>query len=353
MILTTSQYNNISMFIQVYSVGQPLLLGVRLQTENNITPTYCTITDDSTNVSISNLEMLSPEANISCIDLAPFISSFYNCNTAIFHLDEYEKPKRIIIRLENSAESNPIYEMRIYASPRSVDFGGGINVVTYYQMTTQATGKPVGVFWSDVLYNDLSNLYIPDSLVVKHSQNVTTFNSDYTITSEVQENLIGLNHTSVDIVKDRDKIIGTRNIIRKAFCPKHNLMLAYLNRYGYFEYFIFDANFGHKIEWSKNQKFNNKLINNVYQANTIYTGGEVTDTYSASVYINDEDYLGKFKDLLRSNRVYLYDNSKSNATNTIYWQPVTIESPSVYLLSKKNNMGRYTVTISRKNNYIW
>jgi hypothetical protein len=354
MILTTSQYNNISMFPQVYSVGQPLLLGVRLQAENNITPTYCTITDDSTNVSIRNLEMLSPEPNISCIDLAPFISSFYNCNTAIFHIDEMENPKKIVIQLENSAEEQPLYNISsIYAAPRSVDFGGDITVVGYYQMTTQATGKPVGLFQSDVLYNDLSNLYVPDSLVVKHSQNVTTFNSDYTIHSEVQENLIGLNHTTVDIVKGGDKVIGTRNIIRKAFCRKHNLMVAYLNRYGYFEYFIFDANFGHKIEWTKNQQFNNKLINNVYQTNTIYTGGEKTDTYSASVYINDEDYLGKFEDLLRSNRVYLFDNSKENAITTIYWQPVTIESPSVYLLSKKNNMGRYTVSISLKNNYIW
>lgn len=353
MILFTSKYNNISMFPQVYSVGQPLLLGVRLQTENNITPTYCTIVDEITNVSISNLEMLSPEANISCIDLAPFISSFYNCHTAIFHTDEMEIPKKIIIRLENSAEEQNLYNISIYAAPRSVDFGGDITVVGYYEMTTQATGKPVGVYKSDILYNDLSNFYVPDSLVVKHSQNVTTFNSDYTIYSDVQENLIGLNHTSVDIVKGGDKIIGTRNIIRKAFCSKHNLMVAYLNRYGYFEYFIFDSNFGHKIEWSKNQQFNNKLINNVYQANTIYTGGEIIDTYSASVYINDEDYLGKFKDLLRSNRVYLFDNSKENAITTIYWQPVVIDSPSLQMMSKKNNTGRYTVSISIKNNYIW
>lgn len=341
------------MFPQVYSTGQPLLLGVRLQTENNITPTFCTITDESTNLSISNLEMLAPESNVSCIDLAPFISSFFDCYTAIFHADEYENPKKIIIRLENSAEEQPLYEIHIYACPRSVDFGGDITVVGYYEMTTQQTGKPVGVFKSDVLYNDLSNFYVPDSLVVKHSQNVTTFNSDYTIYSEVQENLIGLNYTSVDIVKGGDKIIGTRNIIRKAFCAKHNLMVAYLNRYGYFEYFIFDSNFGHKIEWIKNQQFSNKLINNVYQQNTIYTGGELTDTYSASVYVNDEDYLEKFQDLLRSNRVYLFDNRKENAITTIYWQPVTIESPSIYLLSKKNNTGRYTVTIVKKNNYIW
>lgn len=341
------------MFPQVYSVGQPLLLGVRLQTENNITPTYCTITDVSANMSISNLEMLSPESNVSCIDLAPFISSFYNCHTAIFHTDEFENPKKIIIRLENQAESEPTYQTYIYAAPRSVDFGGDITVVGYYEMTTQATGKPIGVYKSDVIYNDLSNLYVPDSLVVKHSQNVTTFSSDYTIYSETQENLIGLNHTSVDIVKGGDKIIGTRNIIRKAFCPKHNLMLAYLNRYGYFEYFIFDANFGHKIEWAKNQQFSNKMINNVYQNNTIYTGGEKTDTYSASVYINDEDYLRKFKDLLRSNRVYLFDNSKANAVTSSYWQAVTIEAPYIYLLSKKNNTGRYNVTILKKNNYMW
>lgn len=341
------------MFPQVYSAGQPLLLGVRLQTENNITPTYCTITDDSTNLSISNLEMLSPEANISCIDLSPFISSFFNCDTAIFHTDEMENPKKIIIRLENSSEDEPVYETYIYAAPRSVDFGGDITVIGYYQMNTQATGKPVGVYKSDVIYNDLSNLYAPDSLVVKHSQNITTFNSDYTINSQTQENLIGLNHTTIDIVKEGDKIIGTRNIIRKAFCPKHNLMVAYLNRYGYFEYFMFDSNFGHKIEWTKNQQFSNKPINIVYQSNTIYTGGEETDTYSASVYINDEDYLGKFKDLLRSNRIYLFDNSKENAITTIYWQPVTIEASSLYLLSKKNNMGRYNVTITKTNKYMW
>ena len=352
MILLTSKYNNLSMFPQVYAVGQPLLLGVRLQAQNNITPTYCTITDESTNVSISDLEMLSPEPNVSCIDLAPFISSFYNCHTAIFHADEMEKPKKIIILLENSAEEQQNYEIHIYAAPRSVDFGGDITVIGYYQMTTQATGKPAGIFQSDVIYNDLSNFYAPDSLVVKHSQNITTFNSDYTIESQTQENLIGLNHTSVDIVKG-ENIIGTRNIIRKAFCPKHNLMLAYLNRYGYFEYFIFDSNFGHKIEWTKNQQFSNKPINIVYQSNTIYTGGEETDTYSASVYINDVDYLGKFKDLMRSNRVYMFDNSKENAITTIYWQPVTIEAPSLYLLSKKNNMGRYTVTVIKKNNYIW
>ena len=352
MILYTSQYNNISMFPQVYAIGQPLLLGVRLQTANNITPTYCTITDESTNVSISNLEMLSPEANVSCINLAPFISSFYNCNTAIFHADEMENPKKIIIRLENSAESVPTIRVVIYAAPRSVDFGGDITVVGYYQMTTQATGKPAGIFQSDVIYNDLSNLYVPDSLVVKHSQNVTTFNGDYTIYSETQENLIGLNHTSVDIVKG-ENVIGTRNIIRKTFCKKHNLMVAYLNRYGYFEYFVFDSNFGHKIEWTQNQQFSNKPINQVYQSNTIYTGGQTADTYSASVYISDEDYLGKFQDLLRSNRVYMFDNSKENAITTIYWQPVTIESPSIYLLSKKNNTGRCTVTISLKNNYIW
>ena len=352
MIILASKYNNISQFPQVYTVGQPLLLGVRLQSENNITPTYCTITDESTNLSITNLEMLSPESNISCIDLAPFISSFYACNTAIFHPDELENPKKIIIRLENISESEPALETYIYAAPRSVDFGGDITVVGYYQMTTQATGKPVGVYKSDVLYNDLSNFYAPSSLVVKHSQNVTTFNSDYTIQSETQENLIGLNDTTVDIVKG-ENIIGTRNIIRKAFCQKHNLMVAYLNRYGYFEYFIFDSNFGHKIEWVKNQQFNHILINTVYQQNTIYSGGQTEDTYSASVYINDEDYLGKFKDLLRSNRVYLFDNSKENAITTIYWQPVTVESPSLYLLSKKNNTGRYTVSIAKKNNYIW
>lgn len=340
------------MFPQVYSVGQPLLLGVRLQTENNITPTYCTITDNSTNLSISNLEMLSPEANISCIDLAPFISSFYNCNTAIFHPDEMENPKKIAIRLENQAESEPTLQTNIYAAPRSVDFGGDITVIGYYQMTTQATGKPVGVYKSDVIYNDLSNFYAPSSLIVKHSQNVTVFNSDYTIHSEVQENLIGLNHTTVDIVKG-ENVIGTRNIIRKDFCQKHNLMLAYLNRYGYFEYFIFDSNFGHNIEWGKNQQYNETLINNVYQSNTIYTGGETTDTYSASVYINDEDYLGKFKDLMRSNRVYLFDNSKANAVTSSYWQLVTIDSPSLQMLSKKNNTGRYTVTITKKNNYLW
>lgn len=352
MILLASKYNNISMFPQVYSVGQPLLLGVRLQTENNITPTYCTITDYNTNVNISNLEMLSPESNISCIDLAPFVSSFFNCHTAIFHADEMETPKKIIIKLENQAESEPTYQTYIYAAPRSVDFGGDITIVGYYQMTTQATGKPVGVYKSDVIYNDLSNFYAPDSLVVKHSQNVTTFNSDYTIQSETQENLIGLTHTTIDIVKG-ENIIGTRNIIRKTFCSKHNLMVAYLNRYGYFEYFIFDANFGHKIEWAKNQQFSNKLVNNVYQSNTIYTGGEKIDTYSASVYISDEDYLGKFKDLMRSNRVYMFDNRKENAITTIYWQPVAIESPSLQMLSKKNNTGRYTVSISLKNNYIW
>ena len=341
------------MFPQVYAVGQPLLLGVRLQTENNITPTYCTITDDSTNLSISNLEMLSPEANISCVDLSPFISSFFNCDTAIFHSDEMENPKKIIIQLENSAEEHPVYDTYIYASPRSVDVGGDIIIIGYYEMTTQQTGKPVGVYQSDILYNDLSNLYVPDSLVVKHSQNVTTFNSDYSITSETQENLIGLNHTSVDIVKGGDKVIGTRKIIRKAFCLKHNLMVAYLNRYGYFEYFIFDSNFGHKIEWAKNQQFNNKLINIVYQQNTIYSGGEETDTYSASVYISDEDYLGKFKDLLRSNRVYLFNNNEKNAITSCFWQPVVIDSPAIYMLSKKNNAGRYTVTISLKNNYIW
>ena len=341
------------MFPQVYSVGQPLLLGVRLQTENNITPTFCTITDNSTNLSISNLEMLAPEANISCIDLAPFISSFFDCHTAIFHSDEMENPKKIIIRLENSSEEQPLYQTYIYAAPHSVDVGGDIIIIGYYEMTTQATGKPVGVYQSDILYNDLSNLYVPDSLVVKHSQNVNTFNSDYSIYSETQENLIGLNHTTLDIVKDGDKIIGTRNIIRKAFCLKHNLMVAYLNRYGYFEYFIFDSNFGHKIEWAKNQQFNNKLINIVYQANTIYTGGEETDVYTASVYINDEDYLGKFQDLLRSNRVYLFNNSEKNAITSSFWQQVTIESPSLQMISKKNNTGRYTATISLKNNYIW
>ena len=352
MILLASKYNNISLFPQVYPVGQPLLLGVRLQSENNITPTYCTITDESTNLSITNLEMLSPEANISCIDLAPFISSFFACDTAIFHADELENPKKIIIILENIAESEPTMEIHIYAAPRSVNFGGDITIVGYYQMTTQATGKPVGVYKSDVMYNDLSNFYAPSSLVVKHSQNVTTFNSDYTIQSETQENLIGLNNTTVDIVKG-ENIIGTRNIIRKAFCPKHNLMVAYLNRYGYFEYFIFDSNFGLKIEWLKNQQFNNILINNVYQTNTIYTGGEETDTYSASVYINDEDYFGKFKDLLRSNRVYLFDNSKANAITSSYWQLVKIEAPSIYMLSKRNNTGRYTVSITNKNNYTW
>lgn len=341
------------MFPQVYSVGQPLLLGVLLQTVNNITPTYITITDDSTNVSISNLEMLSPEQNISCIDLAPFISSFFNCDTAIFHADEMENPKKIIIKLKNSSESEPTYQTYIYAAPRTAKSGGDITVIGYYEMTTQATGKPVGVYKSDVIYNDLSNLYVPDSLVVKHSQNVTTFNSDYTIYSETQENLIGLNHTTLDIVKDVDKVIGTRNIIRKAFCAKHNLMLAYLNRYGYFEYFVFDSNFGHKIDWVKYPQFSNKLINNVYQANTIYSGGEETDTYSASVYINDEDYLGKYKDLLRSNRVYLFDNSKENAITSSYWQQVVIEVPSIYLLSKKNNTGRYTATITKKNKYMW
>ena len=99
MILFTSKYNNISMFPQVYSVGQPLLLGVRLQSENNTTPTYCTIRDESTNIEISNLEMLQPEANVSCIDLSPFVSSFFNCHTAIFHADEMEKPKKIRILL--------------------------------------------------------------------------------------------------------------------------------------------------------------------------------------------------------------------------------------------------------------
>ena len=52
------------MFPQVYAVGQPLLLGIRLQTENNVTPTYCTITDDSTNLSINNLEMLIGRNNL-------------------------------------------------------------------------------------------------------------------------------------------------------------------------------------------------------------------------------------------------------------------------------------------------
>lgn len=333
----TSRYNNLYSTTAVYAVGQPLLLGITLEAENNTQPTYVTITNVTDGVIISNLEMCRI-GDTDVIDLCSFLMSMYKMDEDIFDTSTQDSLKKFTITITNSGEGtqHPQISIVIFGYKMSKNNGENPTIIDT-TLSDPATGHPSGVYKGDISINDMSPLYIPQGYSPNVYFNMYGVQTPQTIVTIANESTILPTQNSIQISKVNQGgttvNMFTRQIRRKKVC-EDSIIVLYLNKYGYFEYFMFDKHYTSTHNYSRGERVSSTLYNNSYGLIGNIYSTEVEQTITASTLINDEDYMAKYMDLSSSRKVFLFKGGDITSRNS--WIEVDIETSPEFISKYPN-----------------
>lgn len=348
MYLVSGAYNDIQQTTAFYSIDNRLMLALGNETTGNYTAPFVTLTDGMT--VISNLEMCAIDQYRFVIDLAPFIQTYFVTRQplGVDYSEEGILKKITISATSYNDETNPSFTVDAYCCIRRVR-----NPLLVTSSNWSSTLVAPNVYTSDVEMNDFSPLILPNDDYVRVEQIVYSFDTDTRMKIARSNNSVSPAATTLDVKKrltnNQLYTVGEREIIRKNYCNKHNLLVMYLTPYGAYEYFMFDG-YSTVTDFEKTSPVHNTLYKQTFiqQYGNIY-GKSITETITANVMISDDIYAEKFKDVLASQQVYVY-NGLGTYMNGNSWDKVVV-SGSYNFNPRKGQ--KQTITFKKENSYLW
>lgn len=354
-------YSNIVDPTSAVVLGGPIILAIDSQSTTD--PVYIDISCLQPAMEIKNLEMckfnISDDSLTNVIDLQPFLEAFFK-HEPEFMTSIPDWLIKVTVKA-HTANENDLY-MTIHVLNNTNKRGKSPVVAYPSTWAVQAAGKPTGVYNSEIAANDFSDLFLPEGQTVLFLQPTYAFEAvgGYTVT--VKQNLVTIYSSTetVDVTKYITQspwtlVMGTRNIVRQHFCLRKTPIIAYQNKYNYFEYLCFSDVYSVSTEVNRNERIKKPFDNFKMLDRSSWNGGDYTTTYTLNITPNSNSLIEKLNDLAVSKKVYLGKNIVQkdiySLANETAWTEVDLEyTPTFNSKYGIDHSQRQTVVVKTKEN---